>query len=78
MDSMGTGTGASRPIAVGVRASLDQLEKAWTTLAEADPLWAVCVSRDRRGGRWDLAEFMASGRAEIDLAVDRLGQLGIC
>jgi ubiquinone/menaquinone biosynthesis C-methylase UbiE len=78
MDSMGTGTGASRPIAVGVRASLDQLEKAWTTLAEADPLWAVCVSRDRRGGRWDIAEFMASGRAEVGLTMQRLDQLGIC
>jgi SAM-dependent methyltransferase len=78
----GVGTSGSRPVAGAVSpartASLGQLEKAWTTLAEADPLWAVCVSRDRRGGRWDLAEFMASGRAEIDLAVDRLGQLGIC
>lgn len=60
------------------RASLDQLKRDWTTLAEADPLWAVCVSRERRGGRWDVAEFMASGRAEVGLTMDRLDELGIC
>jgi len=78
MDRMGIGTGASGPVAGDVRASLDQLEKAWTTLAEADPLWAVCVNRERRGGRWDITEFMASGCAEVRLTMERLDQLGIC
>jgi ubiquinone/menaquinone biosynthesis C-methylase UbiE len=38
----------------------------------------VCVDPERRGGRWDVSEFMASGRAEIAAALGRLDQLGIC
>jgi ubiquinone/menaquinone biosynthesis C-methylase UbiE len=57
---------------------LARLSRHWTRLGLDDPLWAVCVDPDRRGGRWDVAEFMASGRAEITAALDRLDQLGIC
>jgi hypothetical protein len=41
--------------------SLARLHRDWTRLGEADPL------RDpaRRGGRWDVQEFLATGRAEI-------------
>ncbi len=56
---------------------LARLSRDWTTLGLDDPLWAVCVDSDRRGGRWDVAEFMASGRAEVAAALDRLDQLGI-
>jgi SAM-dependent methyltransferase len=57
---------------------LARLSRDWTKLGLDDPLWAVCVDPDRRGGRWDVGEFMASGRAEIAAALDRLDQLGIC
>ena len=57
---------------------LAQLRDDWSRLAEEDPLWAVCVDADRRGGRWDIGEFMATGRAEVGLAMDRLGELGLC
>jgi len=60
------------------RNELARLSRDWTKLGLDDPLWAVCVDRDRRGGRWDVAEFMASGRAEITAALDRLDELGIC
>jgi ubiquinone/menaquinone biosynthesis C-methylase UbiE len=59
------------------RASLARVAGAWSTLGTADPLWAVCVDRERRGGSWDLGEFMASGRTEIASAIARLDQLGI-
>jgi SAM-dependent methyltransferase len=57
---------------------LARVGRAWSTLGQTDPLWAVCVDPARRGGRWDLAEFLASGRAEISAAVGRLDDLGIC
>lgn len=57
---------------------LARLARHWTKLGLEDPFWAVCVDPDRRGGRWDVGEFMASGRAEIGAALDRLDQLGIC
>ena len=57
---------------------LARLCRDWTKLGLTDPLWAVCVDPDRRGGRWDVGEFMASGQAEIAAVLDRLNQLGIC
>ncbi len=57
---------------------LAELSRDWTTLGEEDPLWAVCVDPARRGGRWDIDDFMASGRAEVDSVIDRLGELGMC
>jgi SAM-dependent methyltransferase len=66
---LGTRTRASR---------LARLSRDWTTLGQEDPLWAVCVDPARRGGRWDVAEFLASGRAEISAAIGRLDELGIC
>jgi SAM-dependent methyltransferase len=57
---------------------LRQVARDWTTLGESDPLWAVCVDPDRRGGRWDVGEFMSSGAAEVSDLMVRLDQLGIC
>lgn len=58
--------------------SLAGLHRDWTRLGEADPLWAVCVDPARRGGRWDPAEFLASGRAEITALLVSLDRLGLC
>jgi SAM-dependent methyltransferase len=55
----------------------ERLRRDWTRLAEHDPLWAVCSIPDKRGGRWDAGEFLATGRAEVDAAVEWLGRLGL-
>ncbi len=60
------------------RSELARLARDWATLGAEDPLWAVCVDPGRRGGRWDVGEFMASGQAEVTAALDRLEQLRIC
>ena len=52
-------------------AELDRVRRTWQRLGSDDPLWAVLSSPDKRGGRWGVDEFFASGRAEID------NQLGI-
>lgn len=57
---------------------LAKLSRDWTKLGQDDPLWAVCVDACLRGGRWDVAEFMASGEAEVAAALDRVEKLGIC
>lgn len=56
---------------------LDEVRDDWTRLGSAEPLWAVCVDPDKRGGGWDDNEFLASGAAEIDGALRRLTELGI-
>jgi SAM-dependent methyltransferase len=58
--------------------ALNDLRSDWTRLGEADPLWAVCVDPARKGGRWDLREFNATGRAEITSALEYLDRLGLC
>lgn len=60
------------------RRSLAGLRRDWSALGEADPLWAVCVDPARSGGRWDLDEFLATGRAEISGAMSELDRLGLC
>ncbi|WP_309116134.1 methyltransferase domain-containing protein [Saccharothrix sp.] len=54
----------------------DQVRQDWTTLGAQDPLWAVSVAPDKRGGRWDVDEFLAQGRRDVERArawLDRLG-----
>lgn len=57
------------------RGGLASLERDWSRLAEADALWAICVDPAKRGGRWDLAEFLASGVAEISQVMTDLDSL---
>lgn len=63
---------------MNARRSLAGLRRDWTRLGHADPLWAVCVDRGKKGGRWDVGEFMESGRAEIADAMADLDRLGMC
>ncbi len=56
---------------------LEQVRRDWTRLGSTEPLWAVCVDPDKRGGGWDDDEFLASGRADIAPAVARLDELGL-
>jgi SAM-dependent methyltransferase len=52
--------------------SRDSHAAAWDALADADPLWAICVRKSGRGGNWDVAEFLATGASEIDWAIGLL------
>ena len=49
-----------------MREVLARLAQTWEELAEHDPLWAVSSRPDKRGGRWELAEFMATGEPEVE------------
>ncbi|WP_236700686.1 class I SAM-dependent methyltransferase [Allosalinactinospora lopnorensis] len=57
--------------------SLDEVRRDWTRLGSAEPLWAVCVDPAKRSGGWDDDGFLASGRREVEKAMDRLDGLGI-
>jgi len=56
---------------------LADIGRAWRTLSEDDPLWAICVAPAAKGGGWDDAEFYATGAAEVEAALARAGQLGL-
>ncbi len=56
---------------------LRELRETWDRLGRDDPFWAILTENDRRGGRWDPREFMATGREEFDTWLSWLGEFGL-
>ncbi|GAC1337411.1 MAG: hypothetical protein NVSMB29_01730 [Candidatus Dormibacteria bacterium] len=59
------------------RDELDGVRAAWESFGRNDPLFAVLTERDKRGGRWNAAEFFETGRTEIRTRLDEIEALGI-
>ena len=57
--------------------SFEQVRADWTRLGAEDPLWAVHVAPDKRGGGWSADDFLALGRADVAGSRDRLAELGL-
>jgi ubiquinone/menaquinone biosynthesis C-methylase UbiE len=57
--------------------SFDGVRRDWTRLGERDPLWAVIVAPDKRGGRWNVEEFLETGRTDVAAAMAWLDRLGL-
>jgi ubiquinone/menaquinone biosynthesis C-methylase UbiE len=55
--------------------SFEQVRADWTRLGAEDPLWAVHVAPDKRGGGWGVEEFLELGRRDVDRARALLGRL---
>lgn len=51
---------------------LDKLEDDWESLAERDALGAILTDATKADGRWDTAEFLATGEAEIEIVMGHL------
>lgn len=45
---------------------LEHLRRVWERLGDDDPLWAVLSDPRKRGGRWQVDEFFATGQLEIE------------
>jgi SAM-dependent methyltransferase len=45
--------------------SLAETSRNWQRFAEQDPLWAVLTLDGKRGNRWNVDEFFATGRALV-------------
>ncbi len=39
--------------------------RQWTSLGATDPLWAVLSDPEKKGGKWNLEEFLATGDSDI-------------
>jgi SAM-dependent methyltransferase len=46
--------------------NLRSLQRIWNDLARRDPLWAVLTAPDKRGRRWDPAEFFRTGAEAVE------------
>ena len=47
------------------QSSIETLQKTWEELGKDDPLWAVMSHADKRGGRWQVSDFLATGEADV-------------
>jgi trans-aconitate methyltransferase len=56
---------------------LHSLERTWESLAQDDPMWAICTDPDRAGGRWDVSQFMETGEIEINTVLGHIRELGV-
>ncbi len=53
----------------------DRYKEQWEALGRTDPYWAVLSHPEKKGDRWDRAEFFATGEAEIAAVLERLDML---
>jgi len=51
---------------------LPQHQEDWDALARLDPLFAIRADKGKRGGRWTLEDFLATGREEVEAVVGYL------
>ncbi len=56
--------------------SFEETRADWTELGAADPLWAVLVDPSTKNGAWDIEDFLATGRREVDGALASLDGFG--
>jgi SAM-dependent methyltransferase len=56
--------------------NLERLKNNWESLAEQDALFAILTDHRRAGGKWNVAEFMATGISEIETVMDHLACIG--
>jgi SAM-dependent methyltransferase len=59
------------------RAKLRHLERRWDRLGREDPLWAVYSDPEKRGSRWDLDAFLATGVTEITHVLEMARAYGL-
>jgi SAM-dependent methyltransferase len=48
----------------------------WDDLALVDPFWAVLAAEGKRGGRWELGEFLSTGEADAEQILATAAELG--
>jgi SAM-dependent methyltransferase len=55
---------------------LSTVQRYWDRQANADPMWAILTDPAKAGGRWDAAEFFATGVHEVGVFMDRAAAWG--
>lgn len=56
---------------------LERHKRDWEALAAEDPLWAVLTDPRRRGRRWGVEDFLATGEEEIAAVLTEAASLGL-
>mgnify|MGYP001597146266 CR=1 FL=1 len=56
---------------------LKELKKNWEAFGETDPLYAILSWPDKEGGKWQIDDFFADGRYEIQKVMKHIEQLRV-
>jgi SAM-dependent methyltransferase len=56
--------------------SLQQLQRTWEGLAQADPLWAICTDPAKQNKQWSREEFFTTGKNEVGVVLKCVAGLG--
>jgi ubiquinone/menaquinone biosynthesis C-methylase UbiE len=54
----------------------DKYREQWENLGNHDPYWAVLTNPDKRGGKWNSAEFFSTGEKEMENVLRKISNLG--
>ena len=54
-----------------------KLQSHWNDLGNEDPLWAVLSCPEKRGAKWVIEDFFSTGKLEIKLLMDEIGDLSL-
>src|SRR5258708_32871646 len=57
--------------------SLEELQRNWEGLVQADALWAICTDPKKQNNKWSREEFFATGRREIEKVLECVRTLGL-
>lgn len=60
-----------------VAAKLEALQQHWHAFGQDDPLWAILTTPGKRGGGWDVDEFLATGEDEVEFVLRAVAERGI-
>jgi 2-polyprenyl-3-methyl-5-hydroxy-6-metoxy-1,4-benzoquinol methylase len=51
--------------------------RQWDRLGRSDPYWAVLTIPEKKGGKWDIKEFFATGESEISETFTTISSMGL-
>ena len=57
--------------------SLQELQRTWEGLAQADPLWAICTDPGKQNKQWSREEFFTTGKNEVAVVLKCVAGLGV-
>jgi ubiquinone/menaquinone biosynthesis C-methylase UbiE len=56
---------------------ISSVEYNWEKLAQDDPLWSILTVEEKKGRRWDIEEFLATGIKDVANITSRCTELGL-
>jgi SAM-dependent methyltransferase len=56
---------------------LQELQRDWEGLAQADPMWAICTDPAKRHRKWSQEQLFSTGKREVNVVLKCVAEIGI-